>query len=112
MTFDIIPAAMAAGATPAAGPGGNYQFLLFIAIFALFFYFILWRPQSKRAKEHRDLISNLAVGDEIYTSGGLLGKIHKITDDFIELSISNGVNILVQKPSVAGTLPKGTMENA
>lgn len=79
----------------------------FIAIF----YFLLWRPQQKRAKEHKNLIENLAKGDEIATGGGLMGRITKISDDILTVEIADGVSVLVQKPAVAMLLPKGTIKD-
>lgn len=78
--------------------------------FIVIFYFLLWRPQAKRAKEQRNLIANLTTGDEVITSGGLVGKISKITDDFINLTIANGIDITLQKGAVSGVLPKGTIK--
>ena len=80
----------------------------FIAIF----YFLLWRPQQKRAKEHRNLIDNLAKGDEVATSGGVMGRITKVADDVVTMEIADGVQILVQKPAVAMLLPKGTLKDS
>ena len=70
---------------------------------------ILWRPQSKRAKEHRDLVGSISKGDEVMTSGGLLGKVTKVNDEYIVGEISDGVQIKLQKSSVAAALPKGTI---
>ncbi|KPJ67221.1 MAG: hypothetical protein AMJ43_04945 [Coxiella sp. DG_40] len=81
-------------------------------ILVLFMYFIIIRPQSKRAKEHRELMASLKTGDEVVTSGGLLGRINKISDNFIVLEIAKGVEITMQKASIAATLPKGTIESA
>ena len=80
----------------------------FIAIF----YFLLWRPQQKRAKEHRNLIDNLAKGDEVATSGGVMGRITKVADDVVTMEITDGVQVLVQKPAVAMLLPKGTLKDS
>src|ERR1700733_5964880 len=112
MSFALIPAAFAAGPEVAASPSADsLQFILFLAAFALLFYFILWRPQAKRAKEHQTLISSLNVGDEVVTSGGLLGKINSQSSDFVVLSIAEGVNVVVQKSSISSTVPKGTMKS-
>jgi preprotein translocase subunit YajC len=111
MSLSLISSAMAAAPTHAAPSGQGFQFILFLVIFILFFYLILWRPQSKRAKEQKKLLSNLAKGDEIYSTGGILGVIEKVTDDFVVVAISEGVEIVLQKASVAGTLPKGTIKS-
>ena len=73
-------------------------------------YFFILRPQTKRAKEQRELINNLAKGDEVVTSGGLSGKITKISDDFISLAISDNVEVQMQKNAVTAVLPKGTLK--
>ena len=73
------------------------------------FWLILWRPQSKRAKEHQSLISQISKGDEILTSGGLLGKVTKVTDDYLAVMVAEGVELKIQKSSVAAALPKGTI---
>ena len=71
-----------------------------------------WRPQQKRAKEHRNLIDGLAKADEVATGGGLMGRITRVSDDLIKLEISEGVEVVIQKPAVALLLPKGTMKDA
>ena len=85
--------------------------ILLLAAFVLIFYFLLWRPQSKRAKEQRQLISSLAIGDEVITAGGMLGRITKLSDDFIMLLVAENVEITVQKSSVSTSLPKGTLKS-
>lgn len=97
-----------AGATPESS---LLSFLPLIGIFVLF-YFLLIRPQMKRAKEHKTLLSALAKGDEIVTGGGVLGRITEVGDDFISLEIANGVVVKVQKHSVASIMPKGTITSA
>ena len=112
MSFSFISTALAA--TPAAGGNPStetFQFILFIVVFVLFFYFILWRPQNKRAKEQQNMLSNLAIGDEVITSGGVLGKISNISGDFLVLTIAEGIDIFVQKSSIVSTVPKGTMKS-
>lgn len=96
----------------APGPqGGGFSFMIMLVIFVVFMYFAMWRPQSKRAKEQQNLLSSLAKGDEIMTAGGLLGKISKVNDQYITLSIANNVEIFIQKSSVVTVLPKGTMKS-
>lgn len=91
--------------------GGAFGSILILVVFVLIFYFLLWRPQSKRAKEHRELVSNLAVSDEIVTTGGIVGTITRITDDFISVKISEEVEIKIQKSAVGRILPKGTIKS-
>jgi len=93
-------------------PGGQLQFALIMAAFIALFYFMLIRPQSKRAKEHQALISKLATGDEIVTTGGLLGKIAEVGDTFITLEVADGVRVKVQKVQIAQLMPKGTLKSA
>ena len=96
-----------------AQQGGGFELLIMLGIFGLIFYFMLYRPQAKRVKEHKDLITSLAKGDEILTQGGLVGKITKVSEDkdFVEISLNENTNIVVQKASVTAVLPKGTMKN-
>ena len=83
--------------------------LIFIGGMFVLFYLILWRPQSKRAKEHKELIVSISKGDEVMTSGGVLGKITAVSEDYLAMQIAEGVVIKVQKSSVAAALPKGTI---
>jgi protein translocase subunit yajC len=102
----MISFAHAAG--PAGAPGLT-DFLPLVIIFILF-WFMLIRPQMKRAKEQKKLISELAKGDEVITTSGQLGKISKISDQYVSLEIAEGVVTLVQKSSVQTLLPKGTIK--
>ncbi len=103
------PNAMAADA---GGPGGIPGLDLFIIVaFAAVFYFIVWRPQSKRAKEHRELVAGLSKGDEIVTNGGLIGKIVKVEDQYLVFEVSDNVQLKLQKGAVATALPKGTIKS-
>jgi preprotein translocase subunit YajC len=98
------------GAAPAA-PGAGYLDMVLLVGFVAIFYFLLWRPQSKRRKEHQTLMSGLAKGDEIVTAGGLVGRITKVEDDFVKLEVAKDVEFRVQKSSVGATLPKGTLKS-
>ena len=103
------------GTAYAAGPstteGSLMSMLPMLLIFVAVFYFLLIRPQQKRAKEQRELISSLSQGDEVVTNGGVLGTINKMSDDFVVLTIAENVNITLQKGSIGKTLPKGTIES-
>lgn len=92
---------------------GGLSMLIMLAIFGLIFYFMLYRPQAKRVKEHKTLVESLSKGDEVLTQGGMVGKINKVTaeKDFIEISLNDNTNIVVQKSAVSAVLPKGTMKN-
>ena len=104
----MISAAYANTAPP--GPDPMFQILMLVGFIAIF-YFLLWRPQQKRAKEHKNLVENLAKGDEIATGGGLMGRITKVSDDVLTVEIAEGVSVFVQKPAVAMLLPKGTIKD-
>ena len=86
------------------------SYLPFLLYFVLL-YFLMIRPQQKKQKEQRDMLSALAVGDEVLTAGGIVGKITKVTDNFITLEISEGTEIIIQKTSIVSMLPNGTIEN-
>jgi len=103
-------AAYAADAGTGA-PGPGVMDLVLLVGFVAIFYFLLWRPQSKRRKEHQTLMSGLAKGDEVVTAGGIVGRIAKVEDDFVKLQVSNNVELRVQKSSVGATLPKGTLKS-
>jgi len=95
----------------AAGPMDSVmQFLPIILMFAVL-YFLMVRPQMKKAKEHKALIEALGKGDEIVTQGGIAGRITKVGDDFIGVEIAEKVEIQIQKPAIALVLPKGTLKN-
>jgi len=106
MSF-FIADALAAPAT--SQPDPIMSFLPLILIFAVF-YFLLIRPQSKRAKELKQMISALAKGDEVVTTGGLLGKVTEVGETFVTVEIADGVQVKVQKNAVAGLMPKGTIK--
>jgi len=99
--------AQTAGQQPA---GGGIEFFIMIGIFFLIMYFMIIRPQSKRAKEHKKLIEALAKGDEVVTNGGLLGRITEVGDSFVKIEVADGVAIKVQKNAVASVMPKGTLK--
>ena len=82
--------------------------ILMIAVFVAIFYFLIWRPQSKRAKEHRSLVESLGVGSEVVFAGGLMGKITKIEGDFAVVELTKGVEVKVQRASVISVHPEGT----
>lgn len=95
----------------ATGPlDGIMQFLPIIVMFGVL-YFLMIRPQMKKAKEHKSLIEALGKGDEVITQGGIAGRITKVADDFLTIEVADKVEILVQRPSVTMVLPKGTLKN-
>ena len=107
----FISTAHAAGAPPAAG--GGMEMLIMLAVFGLVFYFMIYRPQSKRVNEHKGLMSALSKGDEVLTQGGIVGKILKVSDDkdFIVISVAEGTEVVMQKSAISAVLPKGTMKS-
>ncbi len=109
MSF-LIPAAYADAAVPAAGPAGTGFEWVFLVGFLVIFYLMIWRPQAKRAKEHKNLLGGLQKGDEVVTSGGIAGKVVKVADDFVVLEVSDTVELKIQKVAIAATLPKGTLK--
>ena len=98
-------------AQDAAATGGLMSFLPLIVIFAVF-YFMLIRPQMKRSKEHRQLVAQLAKGDEVITNGGLLGRITDVSDSFVTLELADNLQIKLQRQAVASVMPKGTIKSA
>ena len=106
MLFNLAHAADGAPADPL---GGLMQFLPLIAIFALF-YFMMIRPQMKRAKEQKNMLESLQKGDEVVTAGGELGKVVKVSENYVSLEIAENVVIHVQKPAITTLLPKGTIK--
>ena len=106
----LIPSAMAADGGAGSGPIPGLDIFIIVA-FAVVFYLIVWRPQSKRAKEHRELVAGLAKGDEIITNGGLVGRIVKVEEQFIIFEAADKVELRLQKSAVTQALPKGTIKN-
>jgi len=99
----------------AAGTGvssdGGFVNILFLGGFVLIFYFLLWRPQSKRRKEHQTLMTSLSKGDEVVTTGGIVGQIKKVEEDFLKIQVAANLELRVQKSAVSATLPKGTLKS-
>ena len=101
-----------AEAAPAAAPQGSLlESLLFPALIFVVFYFLLIRPQMKRAKEHKKLVDSLAKGDEVLTSGGMLGKITDLGENFVEVELADNVRVKVQRQAIATVMPKGTLNS-
>ena len=110
MSF-FISDALAEGTQAAAAQPGGEQFILLIGMVVLF-YFILIRPQQKRAKEHKKMVSEIGKGDEVITNGGVLGKITQVSDQYISVEIADNVIIKMQSQAVATVLPKGSIKAA
>lgn len=102
-----------ASTTGAATPAADSSFsIIMMVAMVVIFYLLLWRPQSKRAKEHKNLVNNLQKGDEVVTSGGILGKINQVEEKFITVSIADNVDIKLQRSAISSVLPKGTVKAA
>jgi preprotein translocase subunit YajC len=110
MSLFISNAHAAAGPAP---QGGGMEMIIMLAVFGLVFYFMIYRPQAKRVKEHKGLMSALSKGDEVLTQGGIVGKIIKVSDekDFVVVTIAEGSDVTVQKAAINAVLPKGTMKS-
>ena len=106
----LISNAWAQGA-PQAGGNSIMGLLPLILIFVVFYFFLI-RPQMKQAKEHKQMVEALGKGDEIVTSGGLLGKITRVGDTFISVEIAPEIEVRIQKHSVSAVLPKGTIKHS
>lgn len=107
----LISNAHAQNAAPAAGPDAGLINIGMLVLLMLVFYFLLIRPQTKRAKEHKAMVSAIAKGDEVVTNGGLIGKVREVGENIVNLEVADNVQIKVQKASVANTLPKGSIDN-
>lgn len=105
----FISDAMAADPGP---QGGGLQLLIMVLLFFGIMYFMIIRPQQKKAKEHNALIEALSKGDEVVTSGGILGKITKLGENFIEIQVSDNSTMKVQRHAVGAVMPKGTMKSS
>jgi preprotein translocase subunit YajC len=108
----LINSAYAQASGAASGSPSLISTLALPALLLVVFYFLLIRPQSKRAKEQREMLAKVAVGDEIATTGGILGKVTEVGEQFLSVEIASGVSIKLQKFQVAQVLPKGTVKSA
>ena len=107
----FITAAHAAGDGAQGQAGGLTSLLMFLPLLVLM-YFLMIRPQQKRVKEHQTLVASLDKGDEISTTGGILGKITSLNDNYVTIKVAKNVEIKVQKHAIGSVLPKGTIKDA
>ena len=107
----MISLAHAQTAGAAADPTGGFMQLLPMILMFVVLWFLMVRPQMKRAKEHKAMIQALAKGDEVITQGGIAGRVTSVDEDFVRVEIAKGVEVTVQKPTIAAVLPKGTLKN-
>jgi preprotein translocase subunit YajC len=106
----LISPAFAQAAAPAASTTDSLMGMLPLVLMFVVLYFIMIRPQMKRQKEHKAMISALAKGDEVVTAGGVLGKVTKLGESFVHIEVANGVEMQVQRSAVVQVLPKGTFK--
>jgi preprotein translocase subunit YajC len=102
-----------AQAAPAADPGlmGNLQTFLPLILMFVVMYFLMIRPQQKRAKEQKSMMDALAKNDEVVTAGGILGRVSKVNDTYVTIEVATNTEIVVQKNSITTLLPKGTLKS-
>jgi len=108
---DVLASEVMAAEAGASQGGDPWQSIIMLVVFGLIFYFMLIRPQSKRAKEHKTMVEALQKGDEVVTNGGILGKITKVGDSFITVKVADDVEINLQRHAVSSALPKGTIKS-
>lgn len=106
----LISTAAAQATGTSTAPNALMQFAPLVLIFVVF-YFLLIRPQTKRAKEHKTMVAALEVGAEVVTNGGILGKVTEVTEQFLTIEIAQGVNVKLQRHAIAQVLPKGTLKS-
>jgi preprotein translocase subunit YajC len=108
--FDVFISNAFAQTAGAAGGESSLLSMLPLVLMFVVLYFVMIRPQMKRQKEHKAMIEAIAKGDEVVTSGGLLGKISKVGESFLTLEVASGVELQVQRSAVVQVLPKGTVK--
>jgi preprotein translocase subunit YajC len=110
LDFFISSASAQSAAAPL--PGGGFGSIIMIGVMFVVMWFLMIRPQMKRQKEHAALLSKLAKGDEVVTSGGIAGRVDSIGDHFITVEIADNTKIKLQKNAISAVLPKGTLKSA
>ncbi len=108
----LIDSAYAQASGASTGAQSMVGSLMLPIVLLVVFYFLLIRPQNKRAKEQREMIGRIAAGDEVATTGGILGKVIEVGEQFLTVEIASGVNVKLQKFQVSQVLPKGTVKSA
>ena len=110
--LDLLSPAAHAQSTGATPAGGGLGALVFPVLLVIVMYFLMIRPQMKRAKEHRGMLEKLQRGDEVLVAGGLAGTVSDIGENFVTVEIADGVRVRVQKSAIGNVLPKGTLKAA
>ncbi|QOL13731.1 preprotein translocase subunit YajC [Dickeya dianthicola] len=109
MSLLISDAVAATAGAPAQG--SPYSLVIMLAVFGLIFYFMILRPQQKRAKEHKKLMDSISKGDEVLTNGGLVGRVTKVADNgFITIALNDTNEVVIKRDYVTSVLPKGTIK--
>jgi len=108
--MDFLISAAHAQAPAASAPNMMVTILPLVLMFVVF-YFLLIRPQMKRQKEHRALVEGIAKGDEVVTTGGMLGRVDELGDTYITIEIAPNTRVKVQRQAVSQVVPKGTIKN-
>ncbi|OCG21615.1 preprotein translocase subunit YajC [Gilliamella sp. wkB108] len=109
MDFFISKAYAEAGQASESNP---YFLPIMLVVFGLFFYFMIMRPQQKRAKAHRELMAAISKGDEVLTNGGLIGRVSKVNENgYIALELNDTTEVVIKRDFIASVLPKGTMKS-
>lgn len=112
LSASLSPAFAITAAPGAQGGFGGYQSLVLLVVFVVAMYFLMIRPQSKRNKEHKNLLANISKGDEVVTAGGVFGVVEKVAETTVELKVAENTVMKFQKQSIANVLPKGTVKSA
>ncbi len=110
--MDWLISSAHAQSAPAAGSGGSLMTFLPMVLIFVVFYFLLIRPQTKRAKEHQAMVKALEAGAEVVTAGGVLGKVTEVSEQFLTVEIADNVTVKVQRHTITQVLPKGTLKSA
>ena len=96
--------------TGAPAAGGGYESLILIVLMFAVLYFLMIRPQMKRAKEHKAMVAAIVKGDEVVTQGGIAGRVTQVGENYLHVEVADNVNIVVQAQAVSTVLPKGTLK--
>ncbi|MHC2596617.1 preprotein translocase subunit YajC [Kluyvera sp. 1366] len=108
MSFFISDAVAAAGSPSQGSP---YSLVIMLVVFGLIFYFMILRPQQKRTKDHKKLMDSISKGDEVLTSGGLVGRVTKVAETgYVSIALNDTTEVVVKRDFVAAVLPKGTLK--
>ena len=110
MTFPM--SYVMAQAAPAAAQGNPLLGLALPILLLVVMFFVMIRPQMKRQKEHRELVSKLAVGDEVITNSGIAGRVREMGENFIMVEIADGVQVKMQRGAITAVLPRDTLKSA